>query len=290
MSLGKARIAALAAALLFSTGGAGIKTGTFSAAQVSCVRSGIAAIVLLAWWRFRPRSGSGSGSGSQLGAILGIGAIYGTVLTLFVVSTKLTTAANAIFLQATAPLYILALSPWLLRERVTRRDVGYMAVLAVGLALCFAGQQTASSIATNPSLGNALAVICSVSWAFTLIALRWAQRGERDIGVPAVIAGNFLASIAALPFAWPFPDAGGGEWGTLIYLGVVQIGVAYICLTTAMRTLPALEVSLLLLLEPVLNPMWTWLVRGEAPGQWVIAGGALIIGATAVQGIIASRE
>jgi drug/metabolite transporter, DME family len=286
MSLGKARVAALAAALLFSTGGAGIKTGAFSAAQVSCVRSGIAAIALYAWWRWR-RQQRGP---VPLPTVFGIGAIYAMVLTLFVFSTKLTTAANAIFLQATAPLYILALSPWLLRERVTRRDVGYMAVLAVGLALCFAGQQRASAIATNPSLGNALAVICSVSWAFTLIALRWAQRGERDIGVAAVIAGNFLAAVAALPFAWPFPTAGGAEWGTLIYLGVVQIGVAYICLTAAMRTLPALEVSLLLLLEPVLNPMWTWLVRGEAPGQWVVAGGALIIGATAVQGIIASRE
>jgi drug/metabolite transporter (DMT)-like permease len=89
--------------------------------------------------------------------------------------------------------------------------------------------------------------------------------------------------VAALPFAWPFPDASTGEWATLVYLGVFQIAVAYACLTAAIRHLPALEVSLLLLIEPVLNPVWTWILHGEDPGTWTIVGGSIIIVATALR-------
>jgi drug/metabolite transporter (DMT)-like permease len=297
MSLGAARAAAVAAAVLFSTGGAAIKIEAFSAAQVSCARSGIAALALYVWVRSGAGVGAGAGSDpdpdrglTPLSSLAAIGLAYALVLTLFVASTKLTTAANAIFLQATAPIYILALGPWVLGERVSRRDVAYMSILATGLLFCFAGRQTVTAIATNPALGNALAVVCSICWAFTLIGLRWAQRGGREVGVRAVITGNLIACLMALPFAWPFPAATVAGWATLGYLGVIQIAVAYICLTLAMRTLPALEVSLLLLVEPVLNPIWTWVVHGEAPGRWVIVGGAVIISATAVQGIIASRD
>jgi drug/metabolite transporter (DMT)-like permease len=86
------------------------------------------------------------------------------------------------------------------------------------------------------------------------------------------------------------PAASAGEWATIAYLGVCQIGLAYICLTRAISRLPALEVSLLLLVEPVLNPLWTWLLRGEEPGLWTIAGGAIILSATAVRSMHAARS
>ena len=89
----------------------------------------------------------------------------------------------------------------------------------------------------------------------------------------AVAAGNLFASIAALPFALPLPAASTGEWITIVYLGVCQIGLGYVCLTAGIRHLPALDVSLLLLVEPVLNPVWTWILRGESPGSWTIVGG-----------------
>ena len=82
---------------------------------------------------------------------------------------------------------------------------------------------------------------------------------------------------------WPLPAASIGEWSTIVYLGVCQIGVAYVFLTAAMRVLPALEVSLLLLIEPVLNPIWTWMIRDEQPGTYTIIGGAIIIAATAIK-------
>mgnify|MGYP003348232378 CR=1 FL=1 len=131
MSTGRARLFALAAAVLFSTGGAAIKTEAFSAAQVSCIRSGIAAVALALWTA--NRSGSRlAQSWSERRLLAAVAVAYATVLTLFVVTTRLTTTANAIFLQSTAPLYMVGLSPWLLGERIRRRDAFYMVALAAG--------------------------------------------------------------------------------------------------------------------------------------------------------------
>jgi drug/metabolite transporter (DMT)-like permease len=276
MTPNAARIQALLAAVLFSTGGAGIKIAAFSGLQVSSLRSGIAAIALLLFLRGRL---------AWSAQVMWAGAVYAATLTLFVMSTKLTTAANAIFLQATAPLYLLLLGPLVLGERFRRRDIVYLLALAVGMVSCFLGQAPATVTAPDPVTGNALGLLCSLVWALTLMALRYIERDHSrpGVGMTAVAAGNILASVVALPFAWPFPAAAPVEWATVVYLGVCQIGLAYVCLTSAIRHLPALEVSLLLLIEPVLNPAWTWLVRGEHPGTWTIVGGALIVAATAAR-------
>jgi drug/metabolite transporter, DME family len=271
---------AIGAALLFSTGGAAIKVAAFSGMQVSCLRAGIAAVALLLWWRGRL---------TWSWPAVAIGAVYAATLTLFVNSTKLTTAAHAIYLQSTAPLYIIILSPLLIRERIRARDLIYLAVVGSGLALCFLGRVDATATAPDPATGNVLGVLCSVSWALTLVGLRWGQRSGEGVGTTAVVAGNLIAFAIGVPFLFPLPSATVAEWTTLVYLGVFQIGVAYVLLTSAIAHLPALEVSLLLLLEPVLNPVWTWLVRGENPGVWVWTGGAIIIAATAAKTIYDSR-
>jgi len=277
---GSARWLAIAAALLFSTGGAAIKTAAFTGMQVSSVRAGIAALALLVFARGRV---------TWSWPVVAVAAVYAVSLTLFVNATKLTTAANAIFLQSTAPLYIVVLGPLLLRERLRPRDGVYLAAVAGGLAICFVAAPDATTTAPDPARGNLLGVLCSVAWALTLIGLRWAGRSQAGVGLSAVIVGNLFACVAGLPFAWPLPSAPAGEWATLIYLGVVQIGLAYVCLTRAMSRLPALDASLLLLLEPVLNPVWTWLVRGENPGQWVLVGGAVIVAATAMKAMYDAR-
>jgi len=271
-----ARLQALAAAVLFSTGGAGIKVETFSAAQVSMVRSGIAAIALLLWLRGRIRWTPG---------MLGAGVVYAGTLTFFVGATKLTTAANAIFLQAAAPIYLLVLAPFVLHEQVRRRDVVYLAVVGAGMISCFLGRPEPSATAPDPVLGNWLGAASGLFWALTLLTLRKIGRadGQGNDTVAAVVAGNVFACVAAAPFALPLPAAPAGEWVTLVYLGVFQIGLAYVCLSKAIRHLPALEISLLLLLEPVLNPVWTWAIRGESLGVWTLFGGALIVGATAAR-------
>ena len=276
MSVASARLEVLAAALLFSTGGAGIKMESFSAAQVSALRSGIAALALIIWLRGRI---------TWSRQVAGTGLIYAAMLTSFVAATKLTTAANAIFLQSTAPLYLLVLGPLVLRERFHRRDVPFFVAFAVGLVCCFLGRAQPTTTSPDPATGNLLGVASGAVWALTLMALRYVGRTDStgNATMSAVIAGNAFAFIGALPVALPLPAAPVADWLTVAYLGVFQIGVAYIFLSSAVRRLPALEASLLLLVEPVLNPVWTWLIRGEDPGTWTMIGGAIIIAATAVK-------
>jgi drug/metabolite transporter (DMT)-like permease len=124
-----------------------------------------------------------------------------------------------------------------------------------------------------------------LAWALTLLTLRSIGRDDRgnDTTIAAVVAGNALACLAALPFALPMPRGTTVEWSTLAYLGVFQIGLAYVCLSSAIRRLPALEISLLLLLEPVLNPVWTRIIRHEEPGRWTLLGGVVIVSATVIK-------
>jgi drug/metabolite transporter (DMT)-like permease len=278
-----------AAAVLFSTGGAGIKAEAFTGLQVSALRSGIAALILIVLLRgLYRRSGDANAWRLVLSpAMLATGVVYAATMTLFVLSTKLTTAANAIFLQATAPLYLLILGPLLLSERFRARDVAFLAGVAAGLVLCVIGQPEPTTTAPDPTTGNLLAVVCSITWALTLLGLRYVQRdhAHTGVGLSTVALGNLFASLAAWPFALPLPTASAAEWATIAYLGVCQIALAYVFLTAAIRVLPALEVSLLLLIEPVLNPTWTWLIRGEHPGTYTIIGGAIIIAATAMKSV-----
>jgi drug/metabolite transporter (DMT)-like permease len=282
MSVATARLEVLAAALLFSTGGAAIKIESLDAAQVSALRSGIAALALLIWLRGRL---------SWSWPIVGTGVIYSAMLTSFVAATKLTTAANAIFLQSTAPLYLLVLGPLVLRERFHRRDVAFLGALAAGLVCCFLGQAQPTTTAPDPATGNLLGVAAGVVWALTLMALRYVGRTDStgNATMSAVVAGNAFAFLGALPVALPLPAASLADWLTVAYLGVFQVGLAYIFLSSAVRRLPAFEASLLLLVEPVLNPVWTWLIRGEDPGAWTMTGGTIIVAATAVKIVAGAR-
>lgn len=271
------RLQLLGAALLFSTGGAAIKATTLNAWQVAGLRSGIAAAAV---WLLLPAARRG-----WSWHVLPVGAAYAATLVLFVTANKLTTSASAIFLQSTAPLYLLLLGPLLLDERTRGRDLAYMAPVALGLLLFFVGADLPAGTAPDPPRGNLLAALSGVTWALTLVGLRWL--GSRDGGVgsalPTVVAGNLIASVACLPAALPLAGAEAMDWVAIGYLGVFQIGAAYVLLSAGIRHVPALEASVLLLLEPALNPVWSWLAHGEAPGAWSLAGGALILGATTLR-------
>jgi DME family drug/metabolite transporter len=276
------RLLLLAAALLFSTGGAAIKLCRLSGWQVASFRSGIAAMVLLLIVPAPQRRWSWRG--------LAIGTPYAATMILFVLANKLTTAANTIFLQSTAPLYIVLIAPWLLHEPTRHRDLMFMGALAAGLALFFVGTDPVFATAPDPLRGNLIAALSGVAWALTLVGLRWmattdgtgnATRGG-SAGA-ALVSGNLLAFIACLPASLPVGSSRVADWIVLAYLGCFQIALAYVCVTAGVRHVPALEASLLLLLEPVLNPLWAWSVHGERPGAWSLAGGALILAATAVK-------
>ena len=271
------RLYLVATALLFSTGGAAIKAATLTGWQIASFRSGVAAIALLAalpqarrgWsWRVVP-----------------VALAYATTLVLFVLSNRLTTAANAVFLQSTAPLYLLFLAPWLLREPVRARDLLCAVAVAGGMALLFIGSERSVATAPDPRHGNLIGLASGLSWALTITGLRWLGR-EAISGKPhnpalaPVALGNLLAFLIALPMALPASSVRPSDVAVILYLGVVQIGLAYFLLTRAVRHVPAFEATVVLLLEPVMNPVWAWLVHHERPGSWSLAGGAIVLSAT----------
>jgi drug/metabolite transporter (DMT)-like permease len=271
----------VAAALLFSTGGAAIKWCGFDAWQLAGFRAAVALATILA---LIPEARRGWSWRSVL-----VGCAYAATTLLYVQANKHTTAASAIFLQSTSPLFILLLAPWLLGEHATRRDLGQMAVMGLGMALFFVGQDRASATAPNPALGNLLASVCAVTWAFTIIGYRWLA--ARGVSVAtAAASGNLTASIIALVMAQPLVAGRPLDWAVVVFLGVCQLGIPYLFITRAIPRLRALEVGLFLLIEPVLNPIWAWLVHGETPGPATLVGGALILGATVLRMLLDARD
>jgi len=209
-----------------------------------------------------------------------------------VLANRLTTAANTIYLQSTAPLYLLILSPWLLKEPIRRQDLGLMAAVGLGLALFFVGADAPVATAPDPMRGNILALVSGFCWAVTVCGLRWLGAGDGTHGsaMAAVVSGNVTAFLVALPKALPLGSHAAVDWSVVIYLGVFQIAVAYVLVTSALRHIAALEASLILLIEPVLNPVWAWLFQGERPGAWAVLGGAIILASTALKGLLDARS
>jgi drug/metabolite transporter (DMT)-like permease len=271
-SIARARLSALTAALLFGTGGAAIKSTTLAPIQVACLRSGVAAVALVL---LLPAARRGFGRDLALPVLS-----YAATLVSFVIATKLTTSAAAIFLQSTAPLWVTLLAPLLLRERFDPRDLGYLVVAALGLLLVFLGSRDPVATAPAPQLGNTIALGSGLFFALLLVTFRRLARGgvRDDRTLPAAALGNAVACLACLPFALPVTHVAARDVWTLLYLGVVQVAGAYWFLGRALQSLPAFEVSVLLLLEPVTNPLLTWALHGEAPSALALLGGGVLVG------------
>ncbi len=257
------RLLLLAAAALWSSAGAVIKLSALDAWQLAGGRALVAALFLaiaVPAARRRPSR-----------RLLAVGVAYAFTTVLFVLANKLTTSANAIFLQDTAPLWVLLLSPWVLGERPTRGELLSVPIFGAGLALFFFDQLSPGQLA-----GNLVALVAGVAFAASILGLR--RLGPE--GPAALVWGNLIAAAATLPL-WPLgPAAGVADLGAVAFLGVFQLGLAYLCFSLGLRGTPAVEASLLVLLEPVLNPVWTFIFAGERPGPWALAGGAVILLAT----------
>jgi len=278
----RARWAILGAAVLFSTGGAAIKATHLTGWQVASFRSAIAALAVLA---MLPSARTGWGT---LPAIVGV--VYAATMILFVLANKLTTAANTIFLQATAPIYLVLIGPLILKEPLRSRDLAFMGALGVGLALFFVGTERSYATAPDPIRGNVLAALSGLCWALAVTGLRFMRRSAGSAGSgAAVVLGNVFAFVFCLPFALPLGAVRGTDVAVVTFLGVVQIGLAYVLLTSGLHHVGALEASLLLLGEPVLNPIWAWLIHGERPSSWSLVGGCVIVAATVVKSVYETR-
>lgn len=258
----------LATAFLFSTGGAAIKACQLNSWQVAGFRSGVAALAL---WVLLPEARK-----SWTWRMVPVSFAYAATLILFVFATKNTTAANAIFLQATGPLYLLFAAPILLREPARRCDFMTAGWLVFGMSLFFFDSTQVSSLAPHPAFGNLLAALSGLTWAGTLLGTRWLSKVQSGNLAPAVL-GNVITFLITLPMAFPVEHLGVADTLVILYLGTIQIGLAYVLMSRAVRHVEALAASLILLVEPALNPLWTWVIHHEVPSAQAMAGGAIIL-------------
>ncbi len=252
----------LGAALIWSTGGVAIKAVAESALKVAFYRSAFAAVALLVILRPRPR---------RLTPAFAAGLIsYAACLTTFVIATKWTTAANAIFLQYSGVVWVLLFSPLVVGEPFHARDAVAVVVAFAGMALFFVGKLHAGGA------GDWIALLSGVFFAGLVLSLRRERHGGAEA---AVTYGNVLAAAALLPFVARDLALTPRSAAILAFLGVVQIGVSYVLFVRGLELVPATQASLIGMAEPVLNPVWVFLLLGEAPGAPAILGGAVVLGA-----------
>ena len=254
----------VAAALCWSLGGLLIKSVPWPPLAVAGGRGFIAAAFLAA---FAPRFHF-TWSVAQIGGAVA----YAATTILFVTATKLTTAANAILLQYTAPVWIALLGSWFLGERSTRADWLTIGVVFCGMGLFFCDDLRFSGFA-----GNLIALASGVAFAAMTLLLRKQKDGSPE---SSIFLGNLLAGVIGLPFmlsARAIPDSRG--WIALGLLGVVQLGVSYLLYARAIRQITALEAVLIPVIEPILNPIWVLLALGERPGPLSLAGGLVVLAA-----------
>lgn len=282
-----ARWQAVAAAALFSTGGAAIKALSLTPWQVGCYRSALAGLVVLL---LLPASRQGWSLRLLPGALA-----YAGALGFFALANRMTTSANAIYLQSTAPLFVAFFSPLLLQERFPRRQLPALALIAAGLGLCLWGnaQEAGTALSPNPSLGNIMALGSGVCWALSLTFLRQQSRAAssgQDNSLTLVAMGNlcnvvilFWPATLGSPGGTPWLPTG-KDWLLLLYLACMQVALPYWLLSRCLRRLKATEAGILLLVEPLLNPVWTWALLGELPGLTALIGGLLILSATFFRG------
>jgi drug/metabolite transporter, DME family len=261
----RGRLLIIAAALLWSTGGLAIKLVPLPAVGVAFWRSFVSAIFLVVVFRpTRARWRHASASTSL---------IYALMILSFVSATKMTTAANAIFLQYTGPLYVLALAPFLLKERFRRVDGVAVAIALAGMSLFFVGRLDPGALE-----GNLVAVVAGFFFGLVILFLRRDASGD---AIPSVIAGNFLAAALAFPFAFGHLALDGRGILLVLFLGIVQLGISYVLFVRGLTVVPAAEASLLGMLEPMFNPLWAFLGLGEKPSAWALLGGAIVLCAVA---------
>ena len=260
----------LLASVLWSFGGVLIKSVEWHPMAISGARSAIAAVVIAAF------TGLPRPPFSRVQIAGGL-AYAGTVIA-FVIATRLTTAANAIFLQYTAPIYVAALGPRLLGERTLRSDWFVIAVALAGIALFFVDRLTFAGL-----WGNVAGLVSGFSFgAMALLARRQREASPAT----ALWLGNVFAALAGLPFMFGAQQPSAQGWWALAALGVFQLGLPYVLYSIAIKRVTALEAVLIPLLEPVLNPLWVMLVVGERPARWALCGAGLVLGAVLCRGVL----
>jgi drug/metabolite transporter (DMT)-like permease len=259
-------------AILWSLGGVLIKSIEWNPLAIAGGRSGIAVLVLGTFFPSLWRKISWKALPGALA--------YTATVTLFVFATKLTTAANAIFLQYTAPIYIALLGPWLLQERATRLDWALISLGLAGILLFFFDQLNLTGI-----LGVILALASGISYAFLAMALRRERDGSPEA---VVLLGNLLTLVVAAPAMFPVENLN-RNFPWLLALGIIQLAIPYLTYSAAIRHVRALDAAIISFIEPILNPIWVLIVTHERASAWTLTGGAIVLSTSLIRSILASK-
>ena len=249
------------AALMWSLGGLFIKLVNLNPMAITGIRSLGAAVVLLIYIK-KPKL--------YWNRYFFTGVLaYSMMVILYVISIRLTTAANAIFLEFTAPLYVVVFGYFLLNERINRFDIFAMVIIFLGMGLFFMDE-----LSFYGFWGNILALLAGVCLALVTVLIR----KEKESAFEIVFFGNALTTIICLPFIIKgFSSTTQVDWFIIFGLGIFQLGIPYLLYTTALKYVSALDAILVGMLEPVFNPIWVYIFVGEAMGEWAFIGAALVI-------------
>lgn len=264
--------------VLWSTSGFLIKLLPWNALAISGARSAIAAVVFWTYLRHPNFTWSGAQIGGAIALVL--------TQTLFISATQLTTAANAIFLQYSAPVFVALFGWWYLGERVRVAD--WLAMLAIfgGMFLFLVDGFSGSGL-----IGSLMAVLAGISMAWLILFLRKQKDGSP---LETVLLGNVIAALIGLPFIlWETgtgTSLGWDEVAILGFLGLFQLGIPFILYSQAIRVLTAVESVLILTLEPILNPLWVFIVIDERPGPLAMLGGAIVLVAVALSALHTANQ
>ncbi len=273
MTRKKALLVIALVAFLWSSGGILIKLVSWNPLALAGIRSLISAVFLLLAARGRRFNFSPL-------ALAGALAYTATLIT-FVAATKLTTAANAILLQYTAPIYVALLGGWFLHEHINWKDWLAIAAVLGGMAFFFLGKLSLTGMS-----GNLLAISSGLFFAWLVLLLR----KQKDANpLQSIIMGNILTFLIGLPFCRGLQLSKGNVAGILT-LGIFQIAIPYLLYSVAIRHVRAFDAILVMTLEPILNPIWVWLIIAEVPGIWSIVGGLIVITAILLHGFFSLRQ
>jgi len=262
------------AAILWSTSGLFIKIIELNPFTIAGVRGGIAAVVMLALMNKNLRF---SLSFPQVAGAL----CYSATMITFVYATVMTTAANAILLQYTMPVFTAIFGLWILKERVSRFDWTIICIVICGMSLFFLDELTPGGL-----LGNFVAIISAITFALMVIFLRMQKNGSP---IETIILGNLVTALVCLPFIIQEPPTIASS-GPLLFLGVFQMALPFVLYSTAIKYITAVDAVLIQTIEPLLNPIWVFIVIGEAPGSWALLGGAIVLITVTLRNIYTNKK
>ena len=278
--------------VFWSTAGVLIKLIDWNPGAIWSARCAIAAVLLYAI----KRPSFANITRAEWGAAAALAATTG----LFILANKLTTPANAILIQYSAPIWVALLGTWFLAspryagradgddtggERASRLDWVAIVLVLCGITLFFFDQLSFDHVA-----GNLVALAAGVSFAFGAMTMRMVGRTPGSDPIRPLLLGNLMGAVLGAPFwaASDLPDA--TAWGALLALGLVQQAAAYFCYAAAVRHATAIEVMLIPVVEPILSPLWVAIAFAEWPSRWALVGGTIVVGAVTLRAVLARSQ